>query len=244
MAFLEFNEIECFSHPLRNLKTKKIVLKGSPFMEPHKILTALNEKFENNVLRVAKLTTTKRESSSFLVEIKKSANLGDIRRIIGVCGVIIQWQTFKRTGPTQCLNCMEFGHGSTFCFNKPKYLKCGEGHSTSTCPITDFSLDKAKCARCRQQGHTANYKGCPNYPARQQTNNFPNQTYNNTQNNTGARINSNFTNPNMTYSQATQNTYNNAEHVPNTNINPNNKDIEILNELINKINFLKQHINF
>ncbi|GFX86795.1 hypothetical protein TNCV_1409921 [Trichonephila clavipes] len=47
--------------------------------------------------------------------------------------------------------------------SKPRCLKCGEGHITRECPITE-RLETAYCINCEMYGHMANWRGCPCFP--------------------------------------------------------------------------------
>ncbi|UYV79488.1 hypothetical protein LAZ67_17002858, partial [Cordylochernes scorpioides] len=81
-----------------------------------------------------------------------------LKKIIGA-----PWTT-KRV--TQCFNCQGFGHGQLNCFLKSKCVKCAEEHHSKDCPRKSKQLPP-KCANCGE-AHTANYRGCPNFPKPQQ----------------------------------------------------------------------------
>ncbi|GFW72686.1 CCHC-type domain-containing protein [Trichonephila clavipes] len=49
------------------------------------------------------------------------------------------------------------------CHLNPSCLKCGEGHITRECPITE-RLETAYCINCEMYGHMANWRGCPCFP--------------------------------------------------------------------------------
>ena len=41
----------------------------------------------------------------------------------------------KKAGPTQCKNCMNFGHGTLNCHLKARCVRCGEEHLSKKCPL-------------------------------------------------------------------------------------------------------------
>lgn len=73
----------------------------------------------------------------------------------------------KKGPPGQCHNCQHYGHSSRNCFAKPRCVKCLGDHGTAACPRPK---DRAQCTEppscvlCGEQGHTANYRGCPKAP--------------------------------------------------------------------------------
>ncbi|KAI5739525.1 hypothetical protein M8J77_020275 [Diaphorina citri] len=57
----------------------------------------------------------------------------------------------------QCKNCQEFGHTRNHCNKKPRCVKCGQGHLTTSC--VKPKTVRATCANCKKD-HPANYRGC------------------------------------------------------------------------------------
>lgn len=70
----------------------------------------------------------------------------------------------RRKGPTQCLNCQEYGHTRTYCHLNPVCVVCGELHHSNQCDKPREDPSVKKCSNCNKN-HTANYRGCPVYAA-------------------------------------------------------------------------------
>lgn len=62
----------------------------------------------------------------------------------------------------QCTRCQRVGHSASSCGMNYRCVKCGENHPKDKCSISDTD-DKSKltCANCKENGHPANYQGCP-----------------------------------------------------------------------------------
>lgn len=109
---------------------------------------------------------------------RDNIRINDLRRIKAVANCIVKWEYYspRIKGPTQCSKCQEFGHGSENCYVKPKCVRCGEQHDSKQCKylprmkdkngteMPDLSkqipLNNVRCANCKKNGHTANFKGC------------------------------------------------------------------------------------
>ncbi|GFV96863.1 hypothetical protein TNCV_4350761 [Trichonephila clavipes] len=48
---------------------------------------------------------------------------------------------------------------------RTRYLKCGESHRTSDCPIKEKITDPI-CINCNKKGHMANWSQCEEFPKR------------------------------------------------------------------------------
>jgi hypothetical protein len=122
-----------------------------------KIINIKNRRFDDHI--------------NYIVCFKKSdgIKINKLREIKSICQMIVRWQYYtpKKIGPTQCGNCMKFGHGSDNCYLEARCIRCGELHKSKECSyLTDKSKanekipnDKVKCANCGQQ-HTANFSKC------------------------------------------------------------------------------------
>lgn len=68
----------------------------------------------------------------------------------------------KNNTVSQCHRCQKFGHAAKCCKAQWRCVKCGENHPTASCQRVK-GKDTAKCANCGEE-HTANYRGCKNFP--------------------------------------------------------------------------------
>ena len=156
------NKVPHFSHALPGTQPKKLVVKAAPFFEADEVLGLISE-FSPHVTAVHKLRAgPQRTSSSFLCEFNRDQNLGEIREVKSLGGIAVSWQTYHRLGAAQCHNCLQFGHGSSYCYLDPKCMKCAGGHNTHECE-ENLTSEQFKCANCGG-AHAANFRECPKYP--------------------------------------------------------------------------------
>lgn len=91
----------------------------------------------------------------------------------GLFNIIVDWRYYKNRSkePTQCENCLQFGHGKLNCFGKsPVCFRCAGPHPGSGCPFLVKPANEnerpriddnlVKCALCDKKGHTATDRNC------------------------------------------------------------------------------------
>ncbi|UYV60670.1 hypothetical protein LAZ67_1001817, partial [Cordylochernes scorpioides] len=158
-----------YSYRLQEEKPLKVVLKGvtTAFKEEDVVTELVSMGFTEVIVKRLHRQSTKIPMNIVLVELPKNEQN---KRIYGITEILYQkivvesFRTTKRV--TQCFNCQGFGHGQLNCFLKPKCVKCAEEHHSKDCPRKSKQLPP-KCANCGE-AHTANYRGCPNFPKPQQ----------------------------------------------------------------------------
>ncbi|UYV80173.1 hypothetical protein LAZ67_18001880 [Cordylochernes scorpioides] len=137
------------------------------FKEEDVVTELVSMGFTEVIVKRLHRQSTKIPMNIVLVELPKNEQN---KRIYGITEIIYQkivvesFRTTKRV--TQCFNCQGFGHGQLNCFLKPKCVKCAEEYHSKDCPRKSKQLPP-KCANCGE-AHTANYRGCPNFPKPQQ----------------------------------------------------------------------------
>ncbi|UYV71213.1 hypothetical protein LAZ67_8002209, partial [Cordylochernes scorpioides] len=154
-----------YSYRLQEEKPLKVVLKGvtTAFKEEDVVTELVSMGFTEVIVKRLHRQSTKIPMNIVLVELPKNEQN---KRIYGITEILYQkivvesFRTTKRV--TQCFNCQGFGHGQLNCFLKPKCVKCAEEHHSKDCPRKSKQLPP-KCANCGE-AHTANYRGCPNFP--------------------------------------------------------------------------------
>ncbi|GFT58570.1 RNA-directed DNA polymerase from mobile element jockey [Trichonephila clavipes] len=99
----------------------------------------------------------------FLVTLPRSIENLKIFHLKTLSYLSIRVEGYNGKGVTQCYTCNHFHHNSENCHLNPRCLKCGEGHITRECPITE-RLETAYCINCEMYGHMANWRGCPCFP--------------------------------------------------------------------------------
>ncbi|GFT59829.1 nucleic-acid-binding protein from transposon X-element [Trichonephila clavipes] len=99
----------------------------------------------------------------FLVTLPRSIENLKIFHLKTLSYLSIRVEGYNGKGVTQCYTCNHFHHNSENCHLNPRCLKCGEGHITRECPITE-RLETAYYINCEMYGHMANWRGCPCFP--------------------------------------------------------------------------------
>lgn len=65
-------------------------------------------------------------------------------------------KSFKKSGPAQCYHCKSFGHGSSYCGNRPRCVNCAGNHKANKCVKT--LEESPTCCNCGGS-HITNYRG-------------------------------------------------------------------------------------
>lgn len=102
---------------------------------------------------------------------RKTFNPTSLRNIKAICNVIVTWKNHKpkkNDSPTQCWNCLMYGHGGDHCNRKPACMICASHHLTNDCPLNKNDRRPAafSCFNCKKHGkertdHSANDINCP-----------------------------------------------------------------------------------
>jgi len=123
----------------------KFVLYGLPTMELEELEKALKAEKVSPV-KIVKMTMKQRRHSddqNYLLYFKGNNQEGEqanlmktLENIKSVDGFKVKWDKYKnkRSGPSQCSNCLQFGHGQRGCNRLPTCFTCSEQHDSKTCP--------------------------------------------------------------------------------------------------------------
>lgn len=213
-------KIEFYGMKLKSERPRKVLIKGLPINFD---VSEIKEELANlgyNVHRVAQLKDfkTKKPMPLFLVDVFRNETFRNIFDIREFCGFFVHVVVYKFKGAKQCYNCQRFNHSSDMCKLKPVCLKCSGEHNISDCPVKD--REGIKCANC-SGNHTANFGGCPMNPKNLPSNRV--QTF---------RTANTFVNKhvkqNISFSDSLKGK-NEANSIPNSAIQENNKTSETLN---------------
>lgn len=103
--------------------------------------------------------------------VRKNFNPKSLKNVKTICNVIISWKKYKakkNDNPTQCWNCLMYGHGGEHCNRKAACMICANQHHTSECPLSKQQKTPAvfSCFNCKKHGndrtdHSANDINCP-----------------------------------------------------------------------------------
>lgn len=168
---------ELFTHVNRDEKNTKVCLYGLWKMPTDELLNELervgitpkdakiieprSKKYDDQVIYVLYFN----KSEKIKIE--------NLRLTRALLNCIVRWDYYmpKNRGPTQCANCLAYGHGTQNCFRSANCIRCGGKHKSDQCPhLPDKESQEkgvamkippglVKCANC-QGRHTANYSGC------------------------------------------------------------------------------------
>lgn len=173
--------IQFFTHTLRDERNIKVCLYGLWRMEVNDLKVELNALGiqPKEIKRLEIRNKRYDDQCIYLLYFSKKdkVKISDLRKTTAIFSLIVRWEYYtpKIKGPTQCSNCLAYGHGSENCFKKSNCIRCGDAHESSKCPHILSAVDsfgttssdsspkipiaKVRCANCKQN-HTANFKGC------------------------------------------------------------------------------------
>lgn len=166
------NKNEFYTHTLKEEQTTKYIVHGLHDIDVSEISKELATK-ELNPCDIKKISIKKPhqdEQLMYIIYFKKSQSIkiSDVRNVRTLSYIRIRWEYYrnKKIGPTQCNNCMKYGHGALNCHLKPRCVRCGLEHTSKTCPLmVDNNNNKIpeaqlKCANC-DGNHSAKNVHCP-----------------------------------------------------------------------------------
>ena len=172
-SFCIENQLKFHSHLLKEEQKIKIVIHGLHEMEINDLKDELElkEVFPCDIKKLQIFKPRFDKQCIYMLYFMKSdgIKISNLRTIRSLCHMMVKWDFYhpRKTGPTQCNNCMQFGHGAESCFLDPKCIRCGDNHKSSSCSLLSdpsdiksrIPEDKVKCANCGEK-HTANFNKC------------------------------------------------------------------------------------
>ncbi|XP_026479148.1 uncharacterized protein LOC113385508 [Ctenocephalides felis] len=95
----------------------------------------------------------------FVLFFHHEQDMARIRNKKHLAGYAVKWDKYRSNGNiTQCYNCQNFGHTSSYCNLQNRCVKCTKPHEAFSCPKT--RAEPAQCINCLGN-HPANFKSCP-----------------------------------------------------------------------------------
>lgn len=165
--------IEFHSYNSKENKLYTTFVYGLPRLKPDEIMEDLKT-YNLSPKSVSEVVTKYSSADDAVYKIqfeRKSFNPNYLRNVKSICKVLITWKKHKpkkSERPTQCWNCLMYGHGGDHCNRKPACMTCAKTHKTSECPFTKDNKRPAvfSCFNCKQAGeertdHAANDIKCP-----------------------------------------------------------------------------------
>lgn len=102
---------------------------------------------------------------------RKNFSPAYLQNVKTILNVMISWRKQKpkkNYQPTQCWNCLMYGHGGEHCNRLPACMLCAGKHHTNECPFNKNDKRPAvfSCFNCKKFGkertdHSANDTSCP-----------------------------------------------------------------------------------
>lgn len=153
----------------------KFVVYGLPTMQLEELERGLKAE-KISPVKIVKMTMKQKkheDHQNYLLYFKggeqegEQANLlNTLKNIKYVDGFKVKWDKYrnKHNGPSQCSNCLQFGHGQRGCSHEAICFRCSEKHDSKKCPHklienNKVSIEKLKCHFCGEK-HTAISQAC------------------------------------------------------------------------------------
>lgn len=102
---------------------------------------------------------------------RKNFSPKSLSNVSSLCNIMVTWKKYKprkNDNPTQCWNCLMYGHGGEHCNRLPACMICANQHHTKVCPLQNQEKMPAvfSCFNCKKNGkertdHSANDINCP-----------------------------------------------------------------------------------
>ena len=174
LDILSQRKIKYFSFTPKSRKPQTLLLKGlDNSFSPEEILAELKDLNlpNTNILKVSNFATTNSIKNNvvlpfFLIQISPESDLNTLTKIKSLLHQTITWDKIIKKDPIMCSRCQRTGHSASNCHLDYRCVKCAENHEPGNCKIKkDEKVIPSKlfCVRCKDFGHPASYKGCPQY---------------------------------------------------------------------------------
>lgn len=170
---LRDNEIQFHTFNSKENKLYTAFIYGLPKMDTNDILKDLNN-YNLSPKSVVEVKTKYSSLDDAVYKVmfpRKTFTPNSLHNVKTICNVVITWKKNKprkANNPTQCWNCLMFGHGGEHCNRLPACMTCAGTHTTASCPFTQNNKKPAvfSCFNCKKHGkersdHSANDLKCP-----------------------------------------------------------------------------------
>lgn len=164
--------INLHTYQLKQERAYRVVLKNMHFSTPVEYIKEAIEDHGHQVRNISNLrhNVTKEPLSIFFIDLEPHIDNKTIYDINYLLNARIKFEPpNKKKEVIQCKRCQRYGHTRSYCWNKPRCVKCSLDHETSKC--TKAATTPPKCVHCGGE-HPASYRGCKVYKELQ-TKHFP-----------------------------------------------------------------------
>nr|XP_023021795.1 uncharacterized protein LOC111510150 [Leptinotarsa decemlineata] len=147
----------------------RAVFRGVP---EHFTIDDIREELESKGFDLTSVTRMKRAGKPMpMVLALVNRDQKNIFEVTDLLSVKVQVEPqHPKTSVGQCHRCQRFGHCQRNCMAVPICVKCAGRHLTNACKKA--RTDPPKCNNCKGV-HTANYRGCPEFPKAQKSRGKP-----------------------------------------------------------------------
>lgn len=171
----EKEKVSFYTHSLPSERTTKFVVYGLLQVTATSLISSALAEIGLVPTAVKKLSVKNpryHDQATVLLYFKQSdkVTLSKLQQVKAIDHLVVSFRQYSRNmvGPTQCANCLHFGHGKQNCNLLSRCVRCGGNHAASKCdlilnkadPRSKIPQDKVKCANCGGP-HTANFNRCP-----------------------------------------------------------------------------------
>lgn len=162
-AYLNKLKAEFFTHDIQEEKPFKAVVRGLPLMSKEMIIEELMYRYKLQPVAchvMARQDQQDYRDCLYLIHFRRgSVTMNALKAVRSILSVIISWEPYRGSNRdvTQCMRCLNFGHGTRNCNLKPRCNVCASKHITAECPLQDAT--EFKCANC-SENHKASDRRC------------------------------------------------------------------------------------
>lgn len=170
---LKEKNFEFHSYNTKENKLYTIFLYGLPYISTDDIINELKNYnlVPSSVMEIKTKFSTINNAVYKVQFNRKTFNPQSLNNVRTICNIIISWKKHKpqkRDKPTQCWNCLMYGHGGEHCNRRAACMICANYHHTNQCPFNNNEKKPAvfSCFNCKKNGreridHSANDINCP-----------------------------------------------------------------------------------
>lgn len=171
-ALLEKN-IEFHTFNAKENRLFTVFLYGLPKISTNDIITDLQD-YNLAPTSVTEVNTQFSSTNNAVYKVqfcRRTFNPKSLYNVKTICNVIVTWKKYKQKRndkPTQCWNCLMYGHGGDHCHRRAACMFCANQHHTDSCPLYKNNKTPAvfTCFNCKKYGrdqtdHSANDINCP-----------------------------------------------------------------------------------
>ncbi len=173
LAALDERSVEYHTYSTGNEKFLRYVLRGIPLELSFDALHSNLEHLGFQVRKLERICSQRpgrrgRPLPLIIATLQDTQRHRALREVTSIRGLRVRVEVYRPPrGPTQCHNCLDFGHVARNCKRRTRCKFCGNAHGAEQCPLgQNPPAEERNCSNCQGDHHGAKYKGCPEYKRR------------------------------------------------------------------------------